>query len=110
MREMIIISAEELDEIKGEADRLRRKMRDLFTADEVEAIREEQERRVRDALNAREELEWQLRFELARVREAEGSPIKLGQAVKQLLTSLEALVSTGETSIAPFPPPIRRVA
>jgi hypothetical protein len=106
MREMIIISAEELDEIKAETERLRRELHDRFTQDEMDAIREQLEQRVRAVEAAREELEWRLRVELARVREAQASPQTLSQGVSALLRRLESLVGAGDGS----PNNIRRVA
>jgi hypothetical protein len=92
MREMIIISAEELEDIKAEADRLKAGMRDLFTPDEMNAIREQHEARLREAEAARDELEWEVRRELARVVEAEATARKAATDMRAVLTRLTALI------------------
>jgi hypothetical protein len=112
MREMIIISAEELDEIKDEARRLREEMSDRFTAEEMDIIREQQERRVEKAERAREEMEWQIRLELARAREAEHTARRLHQEVQKVLKALQTVISNSEDLSAPgfTPVVVRRVA
>jgi hypothetical protein len=111
MREMIIISAEELDELKAEADRLRAEVRELFTQAEVNAIREQQEARLRAVERVREEIEWQVRLELARVIQAEEGARLLAADMRRLLTTLKALLAPLDQALAPVVvPPMRRVA
>jgi hypothetical protein len=112
MREMIIISAEELDEIKDEARRLRQEMSDRFTPEEMDAIREQHAARAEAAERAREEMEWQIRLELARAREAEQTARKLHQEVQKVLAALKTAIGTTEdfTGAGLLPVVVRRVA
>jgi hypothetical protein len=104
--EMIIVSAAELEAVTEEARRLRAEMRDLFTPEEMSAIREQHEARLAEAERAREELEWQVRLELARVREAADGAQKLSREVNTVLHRLSSLIGANDD----IRPALRRVA
>src|SRR5262245_32083661 len=71
MREHIIVDPDELQKMQEELDELRAKLSDAFSTEEMDAIREQLAARADAAERAREETEWHVRVELARVREAE---------------------------------------
>jgi hypothetical protein len=102
----MIVSADELAAVTAEARRLRAEMRDLFTPEEMSAIREQHEARLAEAERAREELEWQVRLELARVREAAENARKLSRDISTVLSRLSSLLEERDDAR----PSLRRVA
>jgi len=84
---------------------------ELFSSEEMQAIREQYEERVRVADERREELEWQVRLALARIRDAELGARRSADEMARVHQTLAALVGEAEPKIAspppaPRPPPL----
>src|SRR5260370_35933664 len=79
-----------------------------FTADEMLAIREQYEERIAQAEQRREELEWSLRMELARLGTGEMSPQRATDEMRRVEQTLRALLEPkeiAEADVAPAAPP-----
>lgn len=90
-------------------------MSQTFTAEEVQAIREQYEEELRREQARREELEWAIRSELGRVREAELAARTAMTDLERIYSTLRNLVSANDTmqtvatrsaqALRPNPPP-----
>jgi hypothetical protein len=101
-----------------------------FSADEMLAIREQYEERIAQAEQRREELEWSLRMELARIRSGEAGTRRAVDELRRVAQTLQALLgdpaevnepqqaplpltpimTAGPNAITPPPPPLQPVA
>ncbi len=85
-----------LEQLELEVAELRRRLADAFSIEEMDAIREQLAARAEGAERAREELEWNVRLELARVREAEGACAHAAGEVRRAARSLATLLGDVE--------------
>jgi hypothetical protein len=67
-----------------------------FNAEEMQAIREQYEERVALADERREELEWKLRLELAKIRDAESSARRSADEMQRVERSLVRILEESE--------------
>ena len=67
-----------------------------FNAEEMQAIREQYEERVARADERREELEWKLRMELAKIRDAESSARRSADEMQRVEQSLVRILEESE--------------
>ncbi|HEX4457353.1 MAG TPA: hypothetical protein VIA18_05255 [Polyangia bacterium] len=67
-----------------------------FNAEEMQAIREQYEERVARADERREELEWKLRLELAKIRDAESSARRSADEMQRVERSLVRILEESE--------------
>jgi outer membrane protein TolC len=83
---------------------------ELFTSEEMQAIREQYEERLQASEERREELEWQVRLTLARIRDAEQGARRSADEMARVYASLAQLLGDSEPQAAasqtPRPPPI----
>ena len=71
-----------------------------FNAEEMQAIREQYEERVARADERREELEWKLRLELAKIRDAETGARRSADEMQRVERSLVAILAESEARSA----------
>ncbi len=71
-----------------------------FNAEEMQAIREQYEERVARADERREELEWKLRLELAKIRDAELGARRSADEMQRIERSLVAILAESEARSA----------
>src|SRR6476620_5986903 len=81
--ELLVISRAEYEALKKLAEEGRKKGQ-LFDAEEMQAIREQYQELVEVERGRRDDLEWKLRVELARVRNAELSARRNADDMRQL--------------------------
>jgi hypothetical protein len=119
MRDQILV---DVDEMEQEIASLRSRLADAFSAEEMDAIREqllaraeaaEQARdqlqgRVQTAEQAHEEMEFKVRMQLARIRDAEASCERAAAEMREVAASLAKLLGE-EPSAASKPPPAPRL-
>jgi hypothetical protein len=96
-----MIKADELVVLtKAEFDELRQKggaaAGETFNAEEMLAIREQYEERAAQAERRCEELEWRVRLELAKIRDAELSARRAADEMRRVELSLSALLTADE--------------
>lgn len=105
--ELIVLTRAEFDELKRKADAAAAKGH-LFDAEEMLAIREQYEERIVAVEQRREELEWKLRLELAKIRDAELHARRAGDDLRRIEQTLQALLAEGDDtevrSTVPSPP------
>ncbi len=78
---------------------------ETFSAEEMQAIRDQYEERIAVAEERREELEWRLRLELAKIRDAELSARRAADEMRRVEQTLAALVAdTDDTEVRPTVP------
>ncbi len=109
---LVSLTFEELESIREEAREEGRRAAapsgELFTAEEMLAIREQYEERTLAEQHRREELEWKIRLELARAREGEVAARKAANDMSALASSLELLLDgPPQPARAQTPPPVR---
>lgn len=75
---------------------------DLFTSEEMQAIRDQYEERIAAEQARREELEWKVRMALAQVRDAELDARRAADQIRQIHLGLQALVAA-DPAQAPAP-------
>src|SRR5438309_306341 len=73
---------------------------ELFTSEEMQAIREQYEERVRVADERRDDLEWQVRLALARIRDAEVGARRSADELARVYQTLAALIGESEPKVA----------
>jgi hypothetical protein len=88
--ELMVLSVAEYNELKARAERS--SPGELFNAEEMQAIREQYVERVEAAEGRREELEWKLRVELAKIRDAELSSRRAADEMRRIELTLQALL------------------
>lgn len=93
--ELVVLSVAEYKELKAKADRGAASS-ELFNAEEMQAIREQYVERVEAAEARRDELEWKLRMELAKIRDAELSSRRAADEMRRIEITLQALLTDEE--------------
>ena len=96
MRDQILVDRKRIEQLEHEVSSLRSRLGDAFSVEEMDAIREQLAARAEDAERAREELEWNVRMELSRVREAELSCQRAAAEMRQVASSLASLLGDEE--------------
>jgi hypothetical protein len=108
-----VIDRHRIQQLEAQVEDLRGKLADTFSSEEMDAIREQLGKRAEDAERAQEELEWNVRMELSRVREAEASCSRAAAEMRQVAATLAKLLGeedTVVTTVRPFPPRRRMLA
>jgi hypothetical protein len=101
--ELVVMTKAEFDALKQAAQR----GRDGFSAEELDAVREQYEDRILAERERCEDLEWKLRVELARVRDAELWARRAADDMRRVEHGiLAALDQTGEAPMT-VPAPTR---
>lgn len=93
--ELIVLTRAEFAELKRRAD-AGAQTGEVFSAEEMQAIREQYEERIATVEARREELEWKLRLELAKIRDAELHARRAADEMRRVEQSLQALLDEGE--------------
>lgn len=91
--ELVVISKAELDELKRQADLAKG---ETFNVEEMQAIREQYEARAVAAEQRCEELEWRVRLELAKIRDAELSARRAADEIRRVELTLTAMLGGDE--------------
>jgi hypothetical protein len=95
--------------LEAEVSDLRARLGEAFSVEEMDAIREQLCERAETAERAYEELEWNVRLELARVREAEVSCAHAAQEMRRAATALASLLGEGDPAVTMRVPSRRRL-
>jgi hypothetical protein len=108
--ELIVLTRAEFEALKRQADAAAQ-TGESFSAEEMQAIREQYEDRVAVVEERREELEWKLRLELAKIRDAELHARRAADEMRRVEQRLQALPDEGDDTqvrstvpSAPLPP------
>jgi hypothetical protein len=112
MRDQILVDRKRIQQLEREIIDLKMRLSDGFSAEEMDAIREQLASRLEEAQKAHEELEWNVRMELSKVREAEASCQRAAMEMRQVAASLASLLGEEETTVMgvqPFNPRRRRM-
>ncbi len=100
MRDRLPTARETIERLENEVAELKRRAADTFSGEEMDAVREQLAERATCAEQAREEIEWKVRVELARVREAEATALRAATEMRRVAVSLAALL--GEEEVLPI--------
>ncbi len=100
MRDRLPTSRETIEALRNEVAELKRRVSDTFSVEEMDAIREQLAERAACAEQAREEIEWSVRVELSRVREAEAAAMRAAGEMRKVAVALATLLGE-EESIVP---------
>ena len=95
--------------LEAEVRDLRSRLSVAFSVEEMDAIREQLSERAEAAERAYEELEWNVRLELARVREAEASCSHAAVEMRRAATALSSLFGDSENIVTMRVPSRRRL-
>ena len=79
-------------ELEAQVQALKAQLAEAFSVEEMDCIREQLAERARSAKEARDQLEWKLRMELVRVREAESSALRAASEMGQVAASIASLL------------------
>jgi hypothetical protein len=90
--ELVVLTKAEYDELKARAEGSAGDTGELFNSEEMQAIRDQYEERILVAEERREELEWKVRMELARIRDAELSARRAADEIRQVEIKLQGLL------------------
>jgi hypothetical protein len=101
--ELIVISVGEYEELK---QRAKAASGEMFSAEEMQAIREQYVERIEAAEARRDELEFKMRVELAKIRDAELATRRVADGIRSIEMTLSALLSDDEdaTQVRPAGP------
>ena len=91
--ELVVLTKAEYDELKAQAEGGAGDTGELFNAEEMQAIREQYEERILVEQERREELEWKLRMELAKIRDAELSARRAADEMRRIELTLQGLLT-----------------
>ncbi len=93
--ELVVLTKAEHEELKARAEG-RSGDGELFNSEEMQAIRDQYEERILVEQEKREELEWKLRLELAKIRDAELSARRAADEMRRIELTLQALLTSDE--------------
>ena len=98
-----LVDRHRIEELERQLSEIRDQLGEAFSVEEMDAIREQLSARAEEAERAREELEWSVRMELARVREA-ASCSRAASEMRHVAASLASLLGEEEvvTSVRPY--------
>ena len=91
--ELVVLTKAEYDELKARADGGAARTGELFNSEEMQAIRDQYEERIIVEQEKREELEWRLRMELAKIRDAELSSRRAADEMRRIELTLQGLLT-----------------
>ncbi|HEX8951983.1 MAG TPA: hypothetical protein VF945_09065 [Polyangia bacterium] len=91
--ELVVLTKAEYDELKARAEGGAGDTSELFNSEEMQAIRDQYEERILVEQEKREELEWKLRMELAKIRDAELASRRAADEMRRIELTLQALLT-----------------
>jgi hypothetical protein len=91
--ELVVLTKAEYDELKAQAEGSVGSTSELFNAEEMQAIREQYAESLAVAEERTEELEWKVRMELAKIRDAELSARRAADEIRQVELRLVAMLA-----------------
>ena len=94
--ELVVLTRAEHEELKARAEGSQGDTGELFNSEEMQAIRDQYEERILVEQEKREELEWKLRLELAKIRDAELAARRAADEIRRIELTLQALLTTDE--------------
>jgi hypothetical protein len=94
--ELVVLTKAEHEELKARAEGRPGDTGELFNSEEMQAIRDQYEERIVVEQEKREELEWKLRLELAKIRDAELSARRAADEMRRIELTLQALLTSDE--------------
>jgi hypothetical protein len=101
--ELVVLTKAEFDALKQAAQR----GRDGFSAEELDAVREQYEERIVAERERCEDLEWKLRVELARIRDAELWARRAADDMRRVEHGIMVALDQTETAPVAVPAPSR---
>jgi hypothetical protein len=96
--ELVVLTKAEYDELKRRAEGGAGDTGELFNAEEMQAIRDQYEERILVEQERREELEWKLRMELAKIRDAELASRRAADEMRRIEQTLQALLADDDVT------------
>jgi hypothetical protein len=94
--ELVVLTKAEHEELKARAEGPQGDTGELFNSEEMQAIRDQYEERIAAEQEKRDELEWKLRLELAKIRDAELSARRAADEMRRIELTLQALLTSEE--------------
>ena len=94
--ELVVLTKAEYEELKAQAGSAQGDTGELFNSEEMQAIRDQYEERIIVEQEKREELEWKLRMELAKIRDAELASRRAADEMRRIELTLQALLTAEE--------------
>jgi hypothetical protein len=91
--ELVVLTKAEYDELKARAEAGAGSAGELFNSEEMQAIRDQYEERICVEQERREELEWRLRMELAKIRDAELSARRAADEMRRIEATLQGMLT-----------------
>jgi hypothetical protein len=91
--ELVVLTKAEYEELKAQAWSAAGDTGELFNSEEMQAIRDQYEERIIVEQEKREELEWKLRMELAKIRDAELSARRAADEMRRIELTLQGLLT-----------------
>ena len=91
--ELVVLTVAEYEELKARAEGSVGGTGELFNSEEMQAIRDQYEERIIVEQEKREELEWKLRMELAKIRDAELSSRRAADEMRRIELTLQGLLT-----------------
>ena len=91
--ELVVLTKAEYDELQAQAAGGVGSSGELFNCEEMQAIRDQYEERILVEQERREELEWRLRMELAKIRDAELSARRAADEMRRVELTLQGMLA-----------------
>ena len=91
--ELVVLTKAEYDELKARAEGSVGDTGELFNSEEMQAIRDQYEERIAAEEQKREELEWNMRMELAKIRDAELAARRAADEIRQIELKFRGLLA-----------------
>jgi hypothetical protein len=96
--ELVVLTKAEYEELKAQARGSVGDTGELFNAEEMQAIRDQYEERILVEQERREELEWKVRMELAKIRDSELAARRAADEIRQVETRLQRLLADDDAT------------
>ncbi|MDB4966777.1 MAG: hypothetical protein JWN44_2466 [Myxococcales bacterium] len=93
--ELVVLTRAEYDALVAQTQQAN-DFGELFNAEEMQAIRDQYEERFAVEQERREELEWKVRMELAKIRDAELHARRAADEIRRVELTLQAMLVEGE--------------
>lgn len=93
--ELVVLTKAEYDALVAQTQQAN-DFGELFNAEEMQAIRDQYEERIAVEQERREELEWRMRMELAKIRDAELSARRAADEIRRIELTVQAMLVDGE--------------
>jgi hypothetical protein len=93
--ELVVLTKAEYDALVAQTQQAN-DFGELFNAEEMQAIRDQYEERIVVEQERREELEWKMRMELAKIRDAELSARRAADEIRRVELTIQAMLVDGE--------------